>query len=232
MSDIEVLPELKEIIGSLLFAAKKPVTAKEIRKALLGAGESYGGPYEQFSSLKEKEILEAVDELREELSKGATGLHVAEVAHGFRLQNNTACGPWVRTLLDKDRATKLSKPALETLAIIAYRQPVMRSEIESVRGVSVDSILRNLVEMQLVKVVGRSELPGRPWLFGTTQRFLEHFGLRSLEDMPGMDELKRRDEEQSKKAEQTESFPEMEKELAEESTKNEAPNDEEDPNDE
>lgn len=215
MSDIEVLPELKEIIGSLLFAAKTPVTAKEIRKALIGAGETYGGPYEQFASLKEKEILEAVDELREELSKGATGLHVAEVAHGFRLQNNTACGPWVRTLLDKDRSSKLSKPALETLAIIAYRQPVMRSEIESVRGVSVDSILRNLVELQLVKVVARSELPGRPWMFGTTQRFLEHFGLRSLEDMPGMDELKRRDDEDSDKADQTASFPEMEKELTE-----------------
>jgi segregation and condensation protein B len=215
MSDIEVLPELKEIIGSLLFAAKKPVTAKEIRKALIGAGENYGGPYEQFATLKEKEILEAVEELRDELSSGATGLHVAEVAGGFRLQNNTACGPWVRTMLDKDRSTKLSKPALETLAIVAYRQPVMRSEIESVRGVSVDSILRNLVELQLVKVVGRSELPGRPWMFGTTQRFLEHFGLKSLDDMPGMDELKRRDEEESNAAEQTESFPEMEKELEE-----------------
>jgi segregation and condensation protein B len=213
MSDIKVLPELKEIVGSLLFAAKKPVTTKEIRKALIGAGESYGGPYEQFASLKEKEILEAVDQLREELSNGATGLHVAEVAHGFRLQNNSACGPWVRTLLDKDRSTKLSKPALETLAIIAYRQPVMRSEIESVRGVSVDSILRNLVELQLVKVVARSELPGRPWMFGTTQRFLEHFGLKGLEDMPGMDELKRRDEEQNQKAPQTDSFPEMEKDL-------------------
>ena len=223
MSDIEVLPELKEIIGSLLFAAKKPVTAKEIRKALLGAAESYGGPYEQFTAVKEKDILEAVDELRESLSKSATGLHVAEVAHGFRLQNNTSCGPWVRTLLDKDRTTKLSKPALETLAIIAYRQPVLRSEIESVRGVSVDQILRNLVELQLVKVVGRSELPGRPWMFGTTQRFLEHFGLMCLDDMPGMDELKRQDDEKAK-ADQTESFPEMEKELAEESSNNETPN--------
>jgi len=220
MSDFGVLPELKEIIGALLFAAKKPVTAKEIRKVLMGAGETYGGPYEQFASLKEKEILEAVVELEEEHSKGATGLHVAEVAHGFRLQNNMTCGPWVRTMLDKDRATKLSKPALETLAIIAYRQPVLRSEIESVRGVSVDHILRNLVELQLVKVVGRSELPGRPWMFGTTQRFLEHFGLNSLEDMPGMDELKRRDEEETRKVEHTESFPEMEKEL------NESPNDE------
>jgi len=208
MSDIEVLPELKEIIGSLLFAAKKPVTAKEIRKALIGAGESYGGPCEQFASLKEKDILEAVNELREELSNGATGLHVAEVAHGFRLQNNAACGPWVRTLLDKDKNARLSKPALETLAIIAYRQPILRSEIESVRGVAVDQVLRNLVEMQLVKVTGRSDLPGRPWLFGTTQRFLEHFGLRALDEMPGMEELKR-----MAKPERTKTFPAMEKEL-------------------
>lgn len=214
MSDVEILPELKEIIGSLLFAAKKPVTAKEIRKALIGTGENYGGPYEQFASLKEKEILAAIEDLKDELEKNATGLHVAEVAHGFRLQNNTTCGPWVRTMLDKDRSAKLSKPALETLAIVAYRQPVLRSEIESVRGVSVDSILRNLVELQLVKVVGRSDLPGRPWMFGTTQRFLEHFGLKSLDDMPGMDELKRREEEESK-AEQTESFPAIEKELEE-----------------
>lgn len=221
MSDVEVLPELKEIIGSLLFAAKKPVTAREIRKALIGAGESYGGAYEQFASLKEKEILAAVEELTRDFSKGATGLHIAEVAHGFRLQNNSACGPWVRTMLDKDRAAKLSKPALETLAIVAYRQPVMRSEIESVRGVSVDSILRNLVEQQLVKVVGRSELPGRPWMFGTTQRFLEHFGLKSLDDMPGMDELKRRKEEEGR-AEKTESFPEIEKELAEAAPKHDA----------
>ncbi|QHI69577.1 SMC-Scp complex subunit ScpB [Tichowtungia aerotolerans] len=215
MSDVEILPELKEIIGSLLFAAKKPLTAKEIRKALIGTGENYGGPYEQFTSLKENEILEAIEGLKEELSKNATGLHVADVAHGFRLQNNVACGPWVRTMLDKDRTTKLSKPALETLAIVAYRQPVLRSEIESVRGVSVDSILRNLVELQLVKVVGRSELPGRPWMFGTTQRFLEHFGLKSLDDMPGMDELKRREMEagEGEKTLQTNSFPAIEKEL-------------------
>jgi segregation and condensation protein B len=215
MSDVEILPELKEIIGSLLFAAKAPVTAKEIRKALMGAGETYGGLYEQFASLKESEILEALDELKVELSKTAIGLHVAEVAHGFRLQNNVACGPWVRTMLDKDRTAKLSKPALETLAIVAYRQPVLRSEIESVRGVAVDGVLRNLVELQLVKVVGRSELPGRPWLFGTTQKFLEHFGLKNLDDMPGMDELKRRDADVAEVTQKTESFPAMDKEFKE-----------------
>jgi len=212
MSDIEVLPELKEIIGSLLFAAKKPVTAKEIHKTLVEAGKNYGGSYEQFASVKENDILAAIEELKVELIQGSTGLSIADVASGFRLQNEMNCGPWVRTFLDKDRSAKLSKPALETLAIVAYRQPILRSEIESVRGVAVDHVLRNLVEMQLVKVVSRSELPGWPWLFGTTQRFLEHFGLNCLEDMPGMDELKRMELE-GDKAGQTKSFPEMEKEL-------------------
>ena len=212
MSDIEILPELKEIIGSLLFAAKKPVSTKEIRKTLVEAGKNYGGLYEQFATVKENDILAVIEELKVELIQGSTGLSIADVANGFRLQNEINCGPWVRTFLDKDRNAKLSKPALETLAIVAYRQPVLRSEIESVRGVAVDHVLRNLVEMQLVKVVARSELPGRPWLFGTTQRFLEHFGLKCLEDMPGMDELKRM-ELNGDKAGQTKSFPEMEKEL-------------------
>jgi len=211
MSDLEVLPELKEIIGALLFAAKKPLTAKEIRKALLDAGASYGGPYQEFSEFKDDDILAAIEDLKTGLVQSGSGLCIAEVAHGFRLQNKISCGPWVRTLLDKDRTARLSKPALETLAIIAYRQPILRSEIESVRGVAVDQVLRNLVEMQLVKVTGRSELPGRPWLFGTTQRFLEHFGLRSLEEMPGMEELKRM--VPVEKAERTKPFPEMEKEL-------------------
>ena len=208
MSNIEVLPELKQIIGSLLFAAKKPMTAKEIRKVLADAGSSYGGPYEQFAGIKEDEIIAAVTELTGELAHGSSGLCIAEVAHGYRLQNEINCGPWVRTLLDKDKNARLSKPALETLAIIAYRQPILRSEIESVRGVAVDQVLRNLVEMQLVKVVARSDLPGRPWLFGTTQRFLEHFGLRALDEMPGMEELKRME-----KPERTKTFPAMEKEL-------------------
>lgn len=208
MSNIEVLPELKQIIGALLFAAKKPLTAKEIRKVLVDAGSAYGGPYEQFSAIKEDEIVSAVEGLKNQLPHSGTGLCIAEVAHGYRLQNEINCGPWVRTLLDKDKTARLSKPALETLAIIAYRQPILRSEIESVRGVAVDQVLRNLVEMQLVKVVARSDLPGRPWLFGTTQRFLEHFGLRSLDEMPGMEELKRMD-----KPERTKTFPAMEKEL-------------------
>jgi segregation and condensation protein B len=227
MSSIEVLPELKQIIGSLLFAAKKPLTANEIRKVLVDAGSAYGGPYEQFAGIKEDEVVSAVEALKNELPHGGSGLCIAEVAHGYRLQNEINCGPWVRTLLDKDKTARLSKPALETLAIIAYRQPILRSEIESVRGVAVDQVLRNLVEMQLVKVVARSDLPGRPWLFGTTQRFLEHFGLRALDEMPGMEELKRME-----KPERTKTFPAMEKELANQNLNDETPNDEGNPDDE
>ena len=103
-------------------------------------------------------------------------------------------------MLQKGRGARLSLPALETLAIVAYRQPCVRSEIEAVRGVAVDAILKNLLEMQLVRVIGRSELPGRPWMFGTTQKFMEHFGLKSLDDLPGTDELRRMEAEQSARA--------------------------------
>jgi segregation and condensation protein B len=109
---------------------------------------------------------------------------------------------------------RLSKPALETLAIVAYRQPCLRSEIEEVRGVTVDAVLRRLIDMQLVRVVRRSELPGRPWLFGTTQKFLEHFGINSIDDLPGSSELKRAMPTEDRK-QSTETFPEMEEELGE-----------------
>jgi segregation and condensation protein B len=94
-------------------------------------------------------------------------------------------------MLDVGKPTKLSRPALETLAIIAYRQPISRAEMEGVRGVTVDHVLRMLMEMQLIKIVGRSELPGRPMLYGTTQLFLEHFGLKDIKQLPGIEELAR-----------------------------------------
>ena len=133
-----------------------------------------------------------------------------QVAGGWRIQNKVMCGPFVRSLLDKNQTIKLSKPALETLAIVAYRQPCLRSEIEDVRGVSVDAVLRKLIEMQLLRVVRRSELPGRPWLFGTTQKFLEHFGINTIDELPGSKELKR---VISKKTKTTSTMPEVEAEL-------------------
>ena len=191
-----VLPELKQIIGAMLFVRKEPLTVEEIRRVLTATAERRGGITSDFAKANEALIREAVDELSRELVVRKAGFHVTEVAGGWRLENDANCGPWLRTLLQKGRGTRLSLPALETLAIIAYRQPCVRSEIEAVRGVAVDQILRNLMEMQLVRVIGRSELPGRPWMYGTTQKFMEHFGLKSLDDLPGTDELRRMEAEQ------------------------------------
>lgn len=192
-----VLPELKQIIGAMLFVRKEPLTVVEIRRVLTATAERRGGITSDFAKANEALIREAVDALGRELAERKAGFHVIEVAGGFRLENDANCGPWLRVMLQKGRGARLSLPALETLAIVAYRQPCVRSEIEAVRGVVVDAILKNLLEMQLVRVVGRSELPGRPWMFGTTQKFMEHFGLKSLDDLPGTDELRRMEAEQS-----------------------------------
>ena len=193
-----VLPELKQIIGAMLFVRKEPLTVAEIRRVLAATAERRGGITADFAKANEALVREAVDALGRELAERKAGFHVIEVAGGFRLENDANCGPWLRTMLQKGRGARLSLPALETLAIVAYRQPCVRSEIEAVRGVAVDAILKNLLEMQLVRVVGRSELPGRPWMFGTTQKFMEHFGLKSLDDLPGTDELRRLEAEQAR----------------------------------
>jgi len=186
--------QLSEVLGAMLFGTKVPLTARQMRNTLVQAAENFQGVTEVFKQVKEKQIVKVLETLRENLETSGTGLTITEVANGYRLQNDLRCGPWLRQLLDRGRPSRLSRPALETLSIIAYRQPATRSEIEAVRGVAVDAIVRSLMELQLIKVVGRSELPGKPWLFGTTQQFLEHFGLKTLDDLPGMDELKRREE--------------------------------------
>ena len=197
MSDF-TLPELKQIIGAMLFVRKEPLTVAEIRRVLSATAERRGGITADFAKANEALVREAAETLGRELAERKLGFHLIEVAGGWRLENDANCGPWLRTMLQKGRGARLSLPALETLAIIAYRQPCVRSEIEAVRGVAVDAILRNLLEMQLVRVVGRSELPGRPWMFGTTQKFMEHFGLKCLDDLPGTDELRRLEAEQAR----------------------------------
>ena len=211
-STVDILPELKQIVGSLLFAAKEPLSIQRIRQAIVETGHGFGGPYEQYAKVSNSQIQGVLEQLIEDMAKANIGLTIAPIADAYRLQNDATCGPFVRALLEKNQTVRLSKPALETLAIVAYRQPCLRSEIEEVRGVSVDAVLRKLIDMQLVRVVRRSELPGRPWLFGTTQRFLEHFGINQIDDLPGSAELKRHEEKEAKK-QQTDIFPELDKEL-------------------
>ena len=190
-NDVEILPEIKQIIGSLLFASKEPLSISQIKKAINDTGNILDGLYKQYSKVNDQQIKESIQLLENELASSTMGIELTKVAGGYRFQNNIFCGPFVRSLLEKNKTMKLSKPALETLAIIAYRQPCLRSEIENVRGVSVDAVIRKLIEMQLVKVLKRSELPGKPWLFGTTSRFLEHFGLNSIDELPNSNELKK-----------------------------------------
>ncbi len=187
----DVLPELKEIVGALLYAARHPLSIAQMRTILERTAETFGGAAKDYAAAGEPEIAAAIQALIVDLEQNKIGLQVVEVAGGFRLENRPRCGPWLRLLLEKGRPNRLSAPALETLSIIAYRQPIVRSEIEAVRGVAVDQILRNLLDLQLIRIVGRSDLPGRPWMFGTTQKFLEQFGLRSLQDLPGLEELRR-----------------------------------------
>jgi segregation and condensation protein B len=182
---------LKNALGAIVFAARQPMTAGAIRKVLQETAQAYGAEAAAFGSVKEAEIKKVLLELQAECAGYKLGFHLIESADGYRFQSDPAAGPWVRHMLDVGKPTRLSRPALETLAIIAYRQPIARSEIEGVRGVAVDHIIRLLMEMQLIRIVGRSELAGRPMLYGTTALFLEHFGLKDLKDLPGIEELAR-----------------------------------------
>lgn len=197
-SDLNV-PDLKQIIGALIYGAPEPLNVKALRKILREVAadlpdDEAKDAMAAFSDVSEDVIRSALDALRIDLEQGSCGIHLVEIAEGYRFFTDPACAPWLRHVLQADKPARLSRPALETLAIVAYRQPVARSEIEAVRGVGVDHVVRNLMELQLVRIVGRSELPGRPLLYGTTQRFLEHFGLRDLSELPGVAELARRDQ--------------------------------------
>ena len=131
-------------------------------------------------------IKAAVASLQADLHSIGIGMEIVEIAGGYRLQTDAECGDWVRRMLNRGKPQRISRPMIETLAIVAYRQPISRSEIESIRGVGVGHVIKALMEMQLVRIVGRSDLPGRPFLFGTTSSFLDHFGLKSLNDLNEM----------------------------------------------
>lgn len=192
--------ELKQVLGAILFAARNPMTVNALRKVLTETAQDYGEVSLSFGKVMESDVRKALEELRKDTESAGIGFHLVDSAEGFRFQSDPEAGPWVRHMLDVGKPTRLSRPALETLAVIAYRQPVSRAEIESVRGVAIDHIIRLLLEMQLVRIVGRSELPGRPMLYGTTPLFLEHFGLKEIKQLPGIEELARMESARPKPA--------------------------------
>ena len=181
---------LQEIVGALLFASEQPLTAGDLRACVRGVEPEEGENAEVmgvYQSCTSREIEEALHGLEKELERSGLGFRLVCSAGAYRLQTTPSCGRYVRALLKLDRPSRLSRAALETLAIVAYRQPITRAEIEQIRGVAVDTIVKTLLDLGLVRLVGRSELPGHPFLYGTTQAFLEHFGLASLGDLNGID---------------------------------------------
>src|SRR5437870_3531815 len=183
---------LSQVLEALLFSAQKPLTTAELRGALTSAGQGDELVPNEFARVKEAEIAVALEQLKVDYTLAPRGFQLLEKADGWQLVSHPDCARWVRQLFPGPKPARLSPPALETLAIIAYRQPITRADVEAVRGVTVEGVLQNLMERGLVKISGRAELPGRPLLYETTEFFLEHFGLRNLDELPNAEELRTR----------------------------------------
>ncbi len=186
--------ELKFILESLLFSAQKPLSTKELRDLLAAAPSHAEGDetVRSFRKVKEDDVVAALEQLAAEHQAAARSYRLACVAGSWQFVSQPEYAPWLKALVGhRSRPPRLSQPALETLAIVAYRQPITRAEIEQVRGVAVDGVMQTLLERGLVEQVGRAEVVGRPMTYGTTAAFLEYFGLRALEDLPAADELRR-----------------------------------------
>jgi segregation and condensation protein B len=144
-----------------------------------------------LAKVSDSQVLDALAELAASYARDGRAFTLAERATGWRIFTRAEYGPWVRGLFPERRPHRLSQPALETLAIIAYRQPITKAAVEAVRGVSIDGPLQKLLDQNVIRIAGRADLPGRPLLYETTDLFFEHFGIRSVDDLPNASELRR-----------------------------------------
>jgi len=168
------MSDLKAIVEALIFASPEPVTIKSLVKLLDGESKD--------------DIVQAIDELKEQYSRPG-GLQMVEVAGGWEIVTRPELHEWVRRMFHERTTQKLSVAALETLAVIAYKQPVTSPEVAEIRGVNAAGVLGTLIERKLVKIVGRKQVVGRPFLYGTTREFLERFGLNDLSDLPKVEDM-------------------------------------------
>jgi len=166
--------DLKSIVESLLFVADGPLTLQRLGEVLEESARD--------------EIRSVLDELQAELEKERRGVRLVEIAGGYQLRTPKVNAEWVKKLLG-GRPPRMSRATLETLAIIAYRQPVTRAEIETIRGVDVDGVVSTLLERNLIRAVARKDVPGRPFLYGTTPEFLQLFNLKDLSHLPTLKEM-------------------------------------------
>ncbi|MDP2830944.1 MAG: SMC-Scp complex subunit ScpB [Candidatus Omnitrophota bacterium] len=166
---------LKSAVEALIFASEKPITAEQIKKVL--------GDLDSLS------VNKIIEELKNEYAAQNRGIRVVEIAGGFQMTTCSNFAPFLKKLFKNRYSDKLSRPALESLAIIAYKQPLTKAEIESLRNVNVDGVMKSLADKNLIRICGRKKIPGRPFVYGTTREFLEHFGLKSLQDLPKMEDF-------------------------------------------
>ncbi len=184
--------KLKHVAEALVFASPKPITTKEIIAALKSAAaSSEDETIKALGKSKAADVVAALTAVAADLAATGRAFQLVEKISGWVLVSDPSCAAWVRQLYPEAKPTRLTGPQLETLAIIAYRQPVTRADMEAVRGVSVDGVMQILLDRSLVKIAGRAEVPGRPLLYSTTEYFLEHFGLKNTDELPNASELKR-----------------------------------------
>ncbi len=166
---------IKSIIEALLFVNEQPVTLEQIKSL--------------FDEADIKVIRDVLLQLQSEYNQGNRGIRIIEIAGGFQMVTYSECVHFLKKFYSKKQLSRLSTPALETLAIIAYKQPISRQEIELIRGVNVDGVVTSLTERGLIRITGRRESLGRPFVYGTTKKFLEYFGLKSLSDLPKIEDF-------------------------------------------
>jgi len=171
--------EAKKIIEVVLFVSDKPLPLEMVAQVLEGFDKD--------------SIRPIINELNEEYARTGRSFGIVEVGGGFQILTDSFYAPWVRKLFSKDKKQRLSTPSLETLAIVAYKQPIARADIEAIRGVNIEGVLDTLLVRSLIRIVGRKEIVGRPFLYGTTKNFLTHFGLNSLENLPKLREFEEGD---------------------------------------
>lgn len=168
--------EKKSVIEALLFIAGEPVESSALKGII---------------DIPEAEVKSILEGLAAEYRGKNGGIRIIEIANGYQMVTSPDCARWIRKFRSTAASSKLSMQALETLAIVAYNQPIIKAEIEHIRGVNSDGVMKTLLDRRLVKIMGRKEMPGRPLLYGTTREFLQYFGLKDLTELPTIKELNR-----------------------------------------
>lgn len=183
--DLQDPQKAKQVVEALIFASSKPLTPAEIRKVT--------------KVLNVSQIEAIAAELKEDYQKTERCFELLEIAGGYEISTKKEFAPWILRIELQRKARQATQSALESLAILAYKQPLTRAEIEALRGVDTTGVINTLMEKGFIRIVGKKEVPGRPFLYGTTEKFLEHFGLKALQDLPSIDEIKQMVESSVKK---------------------------------